>query len=45
MFSKALKASLSTVSSFYPTKIFITAENDGDISYPQGETVLTTESF
>ena len=45
MFSKALKASLSTVSSFYPTKIFITAENDGDISYPQGETVLITESF
>lgn len=43
--SKKLKASLSTVSSFKPTRIFITAENDGTISYPQGITVLTTSSF
>jgi len=45
LFSKALKASISTVTPLYPTKFFITAENDGDISYPEGETVLTTESF
>lgn len=43
--SKALKGSISTVSPHYPTKIFITAENNGNISYPQGETVLTTASF
>ncbi len=43
--SKALTGSISTVTPHYPTKIFITAENDGDISYPQGETVLTTASF
>ncbi len=45
LFSKALKASISTVTPHYPTKFFITAENNGDISYPEGETVLTTESF
>ncbi len=45
LFSKALTGSISTVTPHYPTKIFITAENDGNISYPQGETVLTTASF
>jgi len=45
LLSKALKASISTVTPFQPKKIFITAENDANITYPQGETVLTTESF
>ncbi len=45
LFSKALTGSISTVTPHYPTKIFITAENDGNLSYPQGETVLTTATF
>ncbi len=43
--SKALKASLNTVTSFQPKRIFITAEDDGDINYPYGQTVLTTKEF
>lgn len=45
LFSSALKASLSTVTSFEPKRIFITAEDDADISYPYGQTVLTTKEF
>jgi len=45
LLSKALKGSVTAVSPIYPTKIFITAEDDGTTSYPQGETILTTESF
>ncbi len=45
LLSKAKKASLNTSSSFKPTKIFITAEDDGTITYPLGETVLTTSNF
>ncbi|MEO5889447.1 MAG: hypothetical protein ABIQ31_04300 [Ferruginibacter sp.] len=43
--SKALKASFSTVTSFDPKRIFITAEDAPDISYPTGETILTTKEF
>jgi hypothetical protein len=42
--SKRLKASFETVSSTKPTKIFITAENDGTIQYP-GTQILATTSF
>ncbi|MFZ1677360.1 MAG: hypothetical protein WBP41_07700 [Saprospiraceae bacterium] len=42
MMSKALKSSLSTVTSFKPTAFFITAENHSDIQYPDGEVVLKT---
>ncbi|MBK9985336.1 MAG: hypothetical protein IPP15_23855 [Saprospiraceae bacterium] len=42
MMSKALKSSLSTVTSFKPTAFFITAENHADIQYPDGEVVLKT---
>ena len=45
LFSKSLKSSLNTVSSFKPIKIFITAEDDGNIQYPGGQTVLSTEHF
>ncbi len=45
MFSKTLKSSLRTVSTFKPTKIFITAEDDANIQYPGGQTVLSTEHF
>src|SRR3982750_1739776 len=33
LFSKALKASLNTVTSFKPKRIFITAEDDVDLTY------------
>lgn len=39
-----LKASLETVSSFKPNKIFITAEDAGNVKYPS-RTILTTASF
>ena len=42
--SKRLKGSFETVSSIKPTKIFITAEDDGTIQYP-GTQILTTASF
>jgi hypothetical protein len=42
--SNKLKASFETVSSNKPTKIFITAEDDGNVQYP-GTQVLTTASF
>jgi hypothetical protein len=42
LLSKAMKASLKTVTSFNPTSFFITAEDNGDIQYPQSPTILTT---
>ena len=43
--SKNLKGSLETLSSFKPTKIFITAEDDASVQYPLGQVILTTDSF
>lgn len=43
--SKKLKASFETVSSFYPVKVFITAEDDAKLQYPTGVTVLSTNNF
>ena len=43
--SSKLKASFETVSSFKPTKIFITAEDDATIQYPGMQTVLSTNDF
>ncbi len=45
MFNKRLEGSFETISSFNPAKIFITAEDDADIQYPQQEIVLTTGSL
>lgn len=39
-----LSASLETVSSFKPSKIFITAEDAGNVQYPS-QTILTTSDF
>ncbi len=43
--SKKLKASFSAVSSSRPTKIFLTAEDDGGVQYPSLPVILNTNSF
>lgn len=43
--SKRLKASLETKSSFKPTKIFLTIEDDSSIQSPLGQVVLSTNNF
>jgi len=43
--SKRHKASLETVSSYNPVKIFITTEDDINVQYPGRQVVLTTDSF
>lgn len=45
MMSRLLKASFETVSSFKPTKIFITAEDDASTPYPGPQVVLSTDTF
>ncbi|MCY7423061.1 MAG: hypothetical protein LH478_15120 [Chitinophagaceae bacterium] len=42
LLSKTLKASLHTVTPFKPTRIYVTAEDDSKITFPAGETILTT---
>lgn len=44
-FSKQKTASLETVSSFKPMKIFVTAENGIDVRYPGDQIILTTDNF
>jgi hypothetical protein len=41
--SNNLKATFETVTSFEPVRIFITAEDDGTVSYPGSQMVLTTD--
>lgn len=43
LFSKELKSDLETVTTFEPRGFFITAERAGDIGYPEGQVVLTTD--
>lgn len=43
--SKQKTASLETVSSFKPIKIFVTAENGIDVRYPESQIILTTDNF
>jgi len=42
---RSLSASLETVSSFKPQKIFITAEDDAGVQYPAGQVILSTDDF
>ena len=43
-FSNALEGKLVTVSPFKPDHIFLTAENNSNVQYPEGTVVLTTKS-
>jgi hypothetical protein len=43
--SLKLNASFKTVSSFQPSKIMITAEDEGEVTYPSSLVVLSTEEF
>lgn len=45
LFTSSLKASLKTVTSFKPTRLYITAEDNGDIQYPGLQSVLMTDQF
>ncbi len=42
LLSKTLKGSLKTVTSFNPTRFFITAEDNGNVQFPGSLTVLST---
>jgi hypothetical protein len=45
MFSSLLEGTLKTVTSFMPKRIFITAEDNSDISMPGSYVILETKSF
>lgn len=45
LFSSTLTSSLKTVTSFNPVGFFITAEDDANIQYPDGQTILSTGSL
>ncbi|SDL95808.1 hypothetical protein SAMN05421813_10454 [Daejeonella rubra] len=45
LFSSLLEATLKTVTPFVPTRIFITAEENSDITVPGSEVILSTRSF
>ena len=45
MMSSKLKADFETATPFKPVKIFITAEDDGNVEYPGTFTILSTNNF
>lgn len=42
MFSKALKGEVKATATSQPSRVFITAEDDGNVQYPGSQMVLTT---
>lgn len=45
LLTKARKAEMETVTPYKPTRIFITAETDGNVQTPGNQVVLSTRSF
>ncbi len=45
LLSSTRKGELETTTPFKPTRIFITAESDGNVQYPGNVVVLSTRSF
>lgn len=45
LFSKAMKASLQSSVPYKPTKLFITAEDEGNLRHPGMQVVLETDRF
>jgi len=45
LLSKRLTVSFETVTTNKPSLVFITAENDSNVKYPTGTTILTTGKF
>ncbi len=45
LFSNALKASLETVTAYKPIRLFITGENEANVTYPGNYVVLNTTTF
>lgn len=45
LFSGQRKASLQTVSSFEPFRVFVTAEHGANVRFPGNQVVLSTETF
>jgi hypothetical protein len=45
LFSGQRTASLETVSSFQPVRVFVTAESGRNVNYPGKEVIMTTETF
>lgn len=45
MMSSKLKADFETATPYKPVKVFITAEDDGNVEYPGMYTVLSTSNF
>ena len=43
--SKQMKASLETISSYKPSIIYVTAEENTNAQYPQGDKILSTDRF
>lgn len=43
--SKQLSASFETVTAFKPNKIFITAEDDANVQFPNTQIILSTDKF
>ncbi|MGE5393561.1 MAG: hypothetical protein ACM3P1_02400 [Candidatus Saccharibacteria bacterium] len=45
MLSKTLKGSFETVTSVKPKKVFITAENDASVQYPDNSNLILTTNY